>query len=826
MEILDSLKLIGPNRRSEKTVIEAWLAFTGEETAHLQTIAGELVANSRDRLVSLGIARTEVQLLEPSTDGSPGQIYAAIAANIALLLQQQAGHRVSFHASFPGIDSHKASLVVEFEHGDTGLESARLALAVLQDVVPEVHLTEPQNSLEEELQKFFEEAPTQVLPQQTQDLIDAAERFDIPCKKLDRDPYEGLEGDFRIRPHSMLKLGQAIHQRVIDGSFPIDSGEALAQMVHDRAALLHALKSLGAPMPNYQVCANAQQGAASAEQLGFPLVVKPRRIDRASKFSPVSLNLDNQEQVNASLSSALRSCGGAVLESHVPGKSYRALLSGRQLLAVLELSDGVAVADVLNQLNPETASLLGGIGQRLNLPLLTLTLVTEDISQPPGEAGRVVNMDLAPDLDKFIPVEGQFQARSLRGKAADSIVQHLFPPGTPARIPLVSVTGTNGKSTVCTMVSRMMQQRGFSVGLAATTGLYANREMIEAGDRAGGQGHNQILDSTQFDFAVLETARGAVSGLGLMFDHSDVAVCTNVSSDHLGERGIETVEQMAELKQFIVDRARRAVVLNADNRYSAGMFKERPGCQTWIVSAELSLDQLNNRFGPGNSFCFAHSNDGVEWISLHHSGKTEGVMPVSQIPATFNGIARFNVSNSLQAIAAAFSMGASVEDIRLAMSGYVTDFQTSPGRLNVFEGLPFKVIFDFAHNEESHRALREIVDREEVSGRKILLFSRRGDTTDERILEEVPCIADGYDLFISFDNPKQHGREPGDVSAILKSGLIECGVEETRIITIDTDSAFMKALNLCREGDLLVACTTTKHLYRDWEQITTFKPGC
>ena len=189
--------------------------------------------------------------------------------------------------------------------------------------------------------------------------------------------------------------------------------------------------------------------------------------------------------------------------------------------------------------------------------------------------------------------------QDLLDRSVAGLVRHLFPEGTPSRIPLVSVTGTTGKTTTCTLIERIMHTAGYETARAGTTGLFRNGEWLEFGDMSGGLGHHKVLESPEVQLAVLETARGAATGVGLAFDACEVTVCTNVSAEHIGLRGIETVADMAELKEFIVQRARGAVVLNADNAYSAGMLPRLTGRQAWLVSAERTGADLLAEQGDG-----------------------------------------------------------------------------------------------------------------------------------------------------------------------------------------------------------------------------------
>jgi len=337
-----------------------------------------------------------------------------------------------------------------------------------------------------------------------------------------------------------------------------------------------------------------------------------------------------------------------MVEAQVPGETFKVIVSNGKVIAVLALAANVATSEVTTQTHPSVLELAVNIANRLQPALMTLTLVSKDITQALDQAGAVVNMDIAPELDAFLCHDGDPVMHSIHERAAEGLLRFLFPEGSETRIPLMTVTGTNGKTTICAMIAKVMQAAGYVTGRAATTGLFVNDECLEFDDFSGGSGHHKVLESATVECAVLESARGAASGMGFMYDWSDISVCSNVTTDHLHERGIETVEQMAELKLHIVKRARHAVVLNADDRLSAGMLPQLAGRKAWMVSTKFSFSDLQRQFGTAVSCAVAEMDGEIEWINLYNEGRKIPVMPVKQIPATFDGRVRYNLSNALQ----------------------------------------------------------------------------------------------------------------------------------------------------------------------------------
>ena len=340
---------------------------------------------------------------------------------------------------------------------------------------------------------------------------------------------------------------------------------------------------------------------------------------------------------------------------------------------------------------------------------------------------------------------------------------------------------------------------------------------------SGGAYHHRLLESPELQFGVLETARGAVLTQGMMFDGCDVAVCTNVTADHLGRYGIDSVEQMAVIKEHIVKRARDAVVLNADNPHTAAMATRMEGRRVWMTSTEQTLDALRQRFGPEPFYCLAAAGDGAEWIEYSVENERRRLMPVRDIPITFDGLLRFNVSNAIQAAAACLQMGLPEQAIRNALADFTPRFEDSPGRMNFYHGLPFTVLYDYVHNEAGHRQLARFLRSREVPGRRILHFSASASWTDDAIASLSWAVAGCYDLYLCRGYPKLFDRQPGEVGALLARGLREAGVPDSAIMELHGDDTLEQGLRLCRPGDLLVFVCSTIRLAEEWVTITGWR---
>lgn len=830
MKLLEDLMLFGPNRRSENTLIELWLELSEVESGLVQASAVELRTRVIDMLEQQGVSLAPDHPLRQPADGSSAEIYANLIGGIMLALQQHAGHRVSFLALFPVVIENGACVTVEYEHDDSVEDAKELAFHLLSELEPEIELSpqliENYQGFRAHFDAYISKATACVLPRDTQLIIDVAERLGIPCVKLERMPYAGLTGSFRVRPNGLLKLGHACRQQVIDGSFCIDRNQSLVPLLTNRQEIHRLLIKTGAPVarhdPVLQNCATSKRASRVAEQIGFPVVVKPLSVARSPGGAGVALNLRDQAAVRQAANHCLRTNRGVMVEAYVPGETFKVIVSNLEVIAVVALTAGAASADVTAQTHPSILELAVRIADQLEPALMTLTLVSTDIGEPLGDVGAVVNLDIAPELDVFLRDDGNDIMQSIHEKAAEGLLQFLFPAGVETRIPLLTVTGTNGKTTICAMIAKIMEAAGHVTGRAGTTGFFINDDCREFEDFSGGSGHHKVLESPEVQCAVLESARGAASGMGFMYDWSDISICSNVTADHLHERGIETVEQMAGLKLLIMKRARHAVVLNADDHLSAAMLPRLAGRKAWMVSARDSYEELQQRFGAAVSFAVAQMDAGTEWIKLYDEGREIPVMPVKQIPATMDGRVRFNVSNTLQAVAACYQQGVATDIISSGLRVFHNDYATNPGRMNFYHGLPFTILMDYAHNEDGHRQLRSFIDTQKVDGRKVLAFSFPGRLNDDEVLDLSRQVAGAYDFYVCRNYPRTYGREVHEIPALIKQGLMEGGVPENCILETAGEDYIEQSLAVCRPKDLLIFCPSTKNLHEEWAQLTSF----
>lgn len=435
---------------------------------------------------------------------------------------------------------------------------------------------------------------------------------------------------------------------------------------------------------------------------------------------------------------------------------------------------------------------------------IAVIMSSKDISAAPGCPGDGVHdFVLAPQLDSFSGTPGSLQS------SAGALVDWLFPDRAATRLPIVAVTGTNGKTTTTRMINHVMTFAGRSPGMVCTDGVFINGELVAKGDECMDVGHFKALASREVDIAVLETHHAGIMSRGFAFQWCDVAICLNVSEDHLGVANVDTVEDMAAVKQALPERARHAAILNADDPHCMAMLGVVKPEKLGLVSMQLSREQLAARVaGRKACFCVLESVDGKDWLVIHDDAERLPVTAVDAIPATFEGMARFNVSNTMHTAVACYLSGVDVSLIGQALQRFNSSYETTPGRMNVFDDLPFRIIMDFAHNPDGFRNVAEFVDRQSVSGRKMVVFAGTGDRTDETLRKMSAELAGHFEFYFCKEHLKpeqvaQSKRRP--VAKVMQRGLLDAGVAESQTVVLTHGKEVIFSIfDACRPGDLLI----------------------
>ncbi len=480
---------------------------------------------------------------------------------------------------------------------------------------------------------------------------------------------------------------------------------------------------------------------------------------------------------------------GLTAES-VPPKGSRVILRNNA-----NLSTGGSATDVTDDVHPEVAARAVAAARMVGLDICGVDVVCDSVLKPLEEqGGGIVEVNAAPGLRMHLaPSYGKGRA------VGEAIMSSVFRNGDDGRIPVVAVTGTNGKTTTVRLIAHILNKNGLRVGMTNTDGVYINGRRTDSGDCSGPRSARNVLMHPDVDAAVFETARGGVLREGLAFDRCQVAVVTNIGlGDHLGLNYITTVEDLAVLKRVIVQNVAPTgvAVLNAADPIVARMAGKCAGSVTFFASDSHNPVMATHR-AQGKRVVYV---DGDAIVAAQ--GKATHRIPLSEIPLTRNGTIGFQVENVMAATAAAWAVGLDWDVIRTGLASFENDADNAPGRFNVFDYRGATVIADYGHNPDAMLALVQAVEAMPAK-RRAVVISGAGDRRDEDIRQQTEILGDAFDSVLLYQDACQRGRADGEVLALLRDGL--ANAKRTRevaeingeFVAIDQALAGLESGDLC-----------------------------
>ena len=478
----------------------------------------------------------------------------------------------------------------------------------------------------------------------------------------------------------------------------------------------------------------------------------------------------------------------------IPARGARVILRNNA-----NLSTGGTATDVTDDVHPDFAARAIAAAQMVGLDIAGVDIVCNNVLRPLEEQGSgIVELNAAPGLRMHL------QPSFGKGRAVgEAIVAHMFADGDDARIPLVAVAGTNGKTTTVRLIGSILSSHGLRVGMTSTDGVYIQGKRIDTGDCSGPKSARNVLFHPDVDAAVLETARGGVLREGLGFDRCDVAVVTNIGSgDHLGLSYISTVEDLSVVKRVIVHNVKPDVgvaVLNAADPMVARMADSCPGKVTFFAcDRNHPVMAMHRALGKRIIYLDADSIVASE-------GGFEYRIPLAEIPVTANGAIGFQIENAMAATGAGWALELDWSVIRMGLANFVNDAQSAPGRFNLFDYRGATLIADYGHNPDAIQALVNAIDNmtEKSKGQRSVVISGAGDRRDEDIRQQTEILGDAFDQVVLYQDQCQRGRADGEVLALLQLGLRNArrtkDIKEVHgeFLAIDTALESLKPGDLC-----------------------------
>jgi cyanophycin synthetase len=478
-----------------------------------------------------------------------------------------------------------------------------------------------------------------------------------------------------------------------------------------------------------------------------------------------------------------------------------------ELRSNANLSTGGTAEDCTDLLPESTRALCVRAASKIGLDVAGIDIVCRDISVPLiDQGGAVIEVNAAPGIRMH-----QHPSAGEPRDAGDAIIDGLMGPSN-GRIPVVAVTGTNGKTTTTLMIGHTARVAGLGTGVTTTEGVFVNGKRLVKGDCTGYWSARTVLSAPDVDFAVLETARGGILKRGLAFDRCDVGVVLNVAPDHLGLDGVDTIEDLAQVKAVVAASSAKAVVLNAEDALCVQMVRRaRPGAEIIFFSMEPENPILLKHLEDGGRGTYVQDNA----IVIADGMRQQELMRVESMPASFGGLARYNIANALAAAAALMAAGFSNIQIAAGLSTFVSDSKTNPLRTNVFDVRGVTVIVDYAHNPAAYAALSEMA-RALLPGQLVGIVTAPGDRRDSDLIQIGEVCGERFDELVVYESQSRGRPVGGAVDLIMQGAENVVGPSDTLHREIEVDKAIRLGLSLCRPGDVLVfACGSSIQTFID-----------
>ncbi len=802
-----------------------------------------------------------------------------VLEHVAIELQQLTGAQVTFGKTREAGDPGVYHVIYQFEEERVAEAAGELGLKLLHNLLPpELRPAEPEPAapfdFRTELNDLIAFAQARQLGPSTGSLVRAAEERDIPWLRLnDRSLVQFGHGKFQKRIQATV-TSETRHIAVEIASDKEETNKILGdlglpvprqRLARSVEQATRAAERLGYPVVLKPLDANHGRGVTLGIRTAAEIAVAFDKAREHARTIIVETYLEGEDHrmlvVNGELIAVAKRVPGHVVGDgrhtiaelvDLVNRDPRRGIGHEKVLTRLELdhqaelimarrgvtretvledgqvfylrltgnlSTGGTAIDLTDQVHPDNREMAVRAARAIGLDVIGIDFITTDITRSFREVGGgICEVNAAPGFRMHVaPTEGK--PRDVAGPVMDM----LFPRGTPSRIPIAALTGTNGKTTTARMLAHIQKLAGHSVGLATTDGVYIDGERTVIGDMTGPQSAQMILRDPSVDMAVLETARGGLLRAGLGYRSCDVGAVLNISSDHLGLRGVETLSQLAEVKRIVVVGARDTAVLNADDMLCLQMADHTRASRIAYVTMNARHDLVRQHIRSGGLAAVLEEGINGHMITLYDHGAHLPLLWTHLVPATMEGKAMHNVQNAMFAAVMAHAMGVKAENIRHGLRTFDTSYYQAPGRMNVFDDHPFKVILDYGHNPAAVRAMADLVARLPVEGRRLCVLAGPGDRRDEDLREIARIAAGAFDQVILRRDDDLRGRKPDEVPRLMAAEMRKVGFPEERMRMVpDEQEAIDTGLRLARRGDLLLIFGDK--ISRSWKQVIYFKP--
>jgi cyanophycin synthetase len=882
MRILERNVYVGPSVYAHFPVIKVLLDLGALEdwpTGRLGAGFVDALIEALPTLEEHGCSYREPGGLIRRMREAPGTWLGHVFEHVAIELQNIAGEDVSFGKTRSTASTGVYMVVYEYAQRDEGIAAGELAIQLLCSLLPPAIrpagvLPDPWQWAEKR-DEYIRYAQRRALGPSTASLVKAAEERKIPWLRLnDQSLIQLGHGRYQQRIQATV-TGRTSHIAVELAQDKEETNKILAncglpvprqELVRSADRAVRAAERLGFPVVTKPYDGNHGRGISIG--LATPEEVRAGFDAAAAHSSSVIVETYLQGDdhrllvINGDLIAATRRTPGRVLGDGVhtirrlvdivnedprrgighekvmtrlaldaqadqmlarQGLTPDAIPAAGQIVllrSTANLSTGGTATDVTDVIHPDNREMAVRAVTAIGLDVGGVDFLCPDITQSyKSVGGGICEVNAAPGFRMHVaPSEGTPR------DAAGPVIDMLFPAGAPARVPIACVTGTNGKTTTARMLAHIAKMAGFTPGLTTTDGVYIDGQRTVEGDMTGPIATRMVLADARIDLAVLEIARGGLLRAGMGVPFVNVAAVLNVQADHLGMKGIDTLEQLADVKRIVVEVARDCAVLNADDQLVLRMSAHTDAKHLCYVTVNPQHAIVREHVRAGGRACALEAGVNGQMITLYDKGRHIPLIWTHLIPATLEGRAMHNVQNAMFAAALAFSLDMKLDAIRQGLRTFDSTFFQAPGRMNVYDEHPFKVIFDYAHNAHAVGAMADLAARLEVRGRRIVVVAGPGDRRDEDIRAIAAQVAGRFDHYICRRDDGLRGRAGDEVPNMIAQVLRERGVPDSAIEVIpDEQEAMAAALRQGRPGDLLLLFADA--LTRSWKQVIKFKPA-
>ncbi|MGI6538681.1 MAG: cyanophycin synthetase [Caldicoprobacterales bacterium] len=776
-----------------------------------------------------------------------GTYLAHVIEHSALEILNLIGQNVSFGRARRIRDTSSYTIVFAQMEEHAGLEAGRLAVNMVETLCKGQDF-----DIDFGINRIKETALRYGLGPSTQAIADAAIDRGIPVT--------------RIGKGSIIQLGYGKYHRKMEGTLSDSISCISTDIACDKAITKELLNQSGIPVSKGIVCSTMDEAVEAAIEIGYPVALKPVY---GNQGKGVSLNIESEEEIAQAFRIAAKISKNVLVEEMIQGNDYRVLVIGNQVSAVSlripahivgdgkhtiaqlvemknnderrgeghekplskikideisltylskqgytpdsipkpgirvylkgngNISTGGESVDVTDRIHPENQELAIRAAKIIGLDIAGVDIKCYDISNPIiYQKGAIIEVNASPGLRMHL-----YPSKGKPRKVGNAIIDMLFPYGIKHSIPIISVTGTNGKTTVTRMIAHIIRSQGKSVGMTTTGGIFINDKCIMKGDTTGPVSAKILLSDKTVEAAVLETARGGIIHSGLGYDLADVGVLTNISDDHLGLDGVETLEEMFHIKSLVVEavKSNGYVVLNADDKMVVQAAKRVKANIIYFTLQEGNLI-VHKHIAEGGIAVFLKDNH----ITLATGNGLLKSLPVTHIPATYGGKLIHNIENCLAAFSAAYALNIPIQIIENAMSYFYSDEIHNPGRFNIYNIRDFRVVVDYGHNLAGYKRVTEAITKMGAS-RLIGIIGTPGDRKNSVIYEIGSVSGLVFDKLIIKEDKNLRGREPGEVSNLLKEGALSVGFHKKDIMLVRNEAVALKeAIKCAKAGDLIV----------------------